>query len=131
MSKDELMDEELAGMVNSTDETVPGGIPGMERERTIPQSPAATAPFTQGSRKGCGEGPGQAVPVAEYVPVKVQRGLVDRLYSCVMWLGVCGSIAMLLWWFWQNDLMAMEAAYPCILACGVIGAFGAGINMAR
>lgn len=73
-----------------------------------------------------------AVSEAEYEPVpKVQRNLVDRLFDCVVWLGVCGGIAMLLWWFWQNGLMAMEAAYPCILACGVIGSFGAGINMAR
>ena len=49
MCRDEMMDEELAGMVNFTDETVPAEMPVMERERTIPQSPAATAPFTQGS----------------------------------------------------------------------------------
>lgn len=87
------------------------------------------------------EGPGEdkssrdvkaAVPVDEYAPApKMQRGLIDRLYDCVLWLGICGGIAMLLWWFWQNDLMAMEAAYPCILACGVIGSFGAGVNFRK
>lgn len=116
MCKDDFeFGEELAGMVNYTDETAPAEMPVME-QKPSPKAKERAA----------------AVPVAEYEPVpKTQRNLVDRLYSCVMWLGVCGCIAMLLWWFNVNGLMAMEAAYPCILACGVIGSFGAGMNMAR
>lgn len=126
MSKDELMDEELAGMVSYTDETVPAEMPTMEVK------PRNTDNADQGVKR-VKKGP--VFRDEYYVPVpkapKAKRNLVDRLFDCVVWLGVCGGIAMLLWWFWQNDLMAMEAAYPCILACGVIGAFGAGINMAR
>ena len=55
-----------------------------------------------------------------------RRGVLDKLKSCCLWLLVCGGISMLMWWFWVNDLMAMEAAYPCILACTAIGACGVG-----
>ena len=124
MSKDELMDEELAGMVSYTAETVPAEMPAMEvKPRSADNTDSNTAVRVERVAEA---------KDANWVPVpKAKRDLVDRLFDCVVWLGVCGGIAMLLWWFWQNGLMAMEAAYPCILACGVIGSFGAGINMAR
>ena len=66
---------------------------------------------------------------AQYVPYpKAERGAMEKLKSCATWLGVCGAISMLMWWFEVNGLMAMEAAYPCILASSVIGAFGMGFN---
>ena len=69
---------------------------------------------------------------AQYAPLpKAERGFMDRLRSCAAWSGICGAIAMLMWWFEVNGLMAMEAAYPCILACGIIGAFGVGINFKK
>lgn len=55
-----------------------------------------------------------------------QKTTMDRLQTCVTWLGICGGISMLMWWFWMNGLMAMEAAYPCILASAVIGGIGVG-----
>ena len=60
-----------------------------------------------------------------------ERKAMARLGNMTKWVGICGGISMLMWWFWVNDLMAMEAAYPCILACGVIGAFGAGMNFRK
>jgi hypothetical protein len=113
--KDEFMDEDLIGMVNFTDETAPQQMPVMEqKERPVVEN-------------AC-----DAVPVADYVPLpKMQRGTMERLKHGAAWICVCGGIAMLMWWFWVNDLMAMEAAYPCILACGVIGAFGAGMNFRK
>jgi hypothetical protein len=57
------------------------------------------------------------------VPVK-QRDWVDKAIDSLKWLIICGSISMLMWWFWQNNLMAMEAAYPCILASAMIGTGG-------
>lgn len=64
---------------------------------------------------------------AQHVPYPNERhGVMDRLRVIATWLGICGGISMLLWWFWMNDLMAMEAAYPCILASAVIGGIGVG-----
>ena len=69
---------------------------------------------------------------AQHVPYpKAERGFMDRLRSCATWGSVCGAISMLMWWFEVNGLMAMEAAYPCILACGIIGAFGVGLNFKK
>ena len=113
----DYFDEDLQSMMGGMhqDETVPQQMPVMEQQDISKEEKKKSE-----------------VPVDEYVPIpKAQRGLIDRLYSCMVWLLVCGGIAMLLWWFWQNGLMAMEAAYPCILACGVIGSFGAGMNFRK
>ena len=112
MCKDEFMDDELVGMVNYSDDTVPQQMPVMERK---------VAPKAEGS----------AMDASFEILPKKKRGLIDKLYDMMKWLCVCGCIARLLWWFWQHDLMAMEAAYPCILACGVIGSFGAGMNFKK
>lgn len=115
MSKDEIMDEELAGMVNHKDETGSVAMPVME------QKPRPKAePKTE-----------EAMDASYVTMTEKPRDLIDGLFGMTKWMGICGGIAMLLWWFWQNDLMAMEAAYPCILACGVIGAFGAGMNFRK
>ena len=69
---------------------------------------------------------------AAYAPVKkTESSLQARLIGCTKWLGICGGIAMLLWWFQINDLMAMQAAYPCIVACGILGGFGVGMHAMR
>lgn len=114
---DEFMDNELAGMVNYIDDTVPKQVPATNR-RTI---------VLEGSGIAKEEIPRNNEPRF----LNEQRSLLDRMKTSVLWLGVCGGIAMLLWWFWQNDLMALKAAYPCILACGVIGAFGAGLSFRK
>lgn len=104
--KDEFMDEDLIGMVNFTDETVPQQMPVMEQK---------------------------AKPKAEYKTVetvavtpKKQMDLNRKLCNAAKYLLICGGISMLLWWFEVNGLMAMEAAYPCILASAVIGGIGVG-----
>lgn len=122
---DEDLKSMLSGMYQDDTEPAPQQMPVMEAKQP---------------RNGI-EGPGEdkssrnakaAVPVAEYAPAPVRkRDWIDKLTDMLKWLIVCGGIAMLLWWFWQNDLMAMEAAYPCILACGVIGSFGAGVNFRK
>ena len=117
MSKDEFMDEELAGMVSYTDETVPAEMPAMEPNRSEAKcKPART------------EGSGEARD-ASWHPIKDQKtGIQERLLGCTKWAGICGGISMLLWWFQVNDLMAIQAAYPCIVACGILGGFGVGKN---
>lgn len=59
------------------------------------------------------------------VPYPNERhGVTDKLRAASTWLGICGGICMLMWWFEVNGLMAMEAAYPCILASAMIGTGG-------
>ena len=59
------------------------------------------------------------------VPYPNERhGVMDKLRTVSTWLGICGGICMLMWWFEVNGLMAMEAAYPCILASAMIGTGG-------
>lgn len=62
---------------------------------------------------------------------KPKRSFMDRLTTCATWLGVCGGISMLMWWFEVNGLMAMEAAFPCILACTGVGSLGVGLNIRK
>lgn len=59
-------------------------------------------------------------------PFTKKRSLFDRLWDMTKWLGICGGICMLMWWFEMNGLMATEAARPFTFACGGIGFFGAG-----
>ena len=59
-------------------------------------------------------------------PFTKKRSLFDRLFDMTKWLGICGGICMLMWWFEMNGLMATEAARPFTFACGGIGFFGAG-----
>lgn len=62
---------------------------------------------------------------AEYVPYpNARRGLMDKLAGALKYLGICGGICMLLWWFEVNGQMDMEAAYPCILLSAMIGSGG-------
>lgn len=123
MSKDEIMDEELIGMVSYTDETVPAEMPRMEHD-TDPDMPKAEC------KHMCQEGSGKSKD-ANWYPIEKQVSLRDRLVGCVKWMGICGGISMLLWWFQINDLMAMQAAYPCILLCGILGGFGVGMHVKR
>ena len=71
-------------------------------------------------------------PVAEFNPFpKAAPSFMDRLTSCATWACVCGGISMLLWWFQINDLMAMEAAFPCILVCTLLAGYGVGTNIRK
>ena len=107
---EEFFDDELVGMVNYSDDTVPQQMPVMERKAAPKAEPKKEAPAKDAS--------------FEVLPQK-KRSVIDKLYDMAKWLCVCGGISMLLWWFYVNGLMAMEAAYPCILACAVIGTAGA------
>lgn len=117
---DEDLKSMLGGMYQDDTEPAPQQMPALE-VKAKPVEPPKAAPKAV-------EKPVEAAMECIPVPVK-QRDWVDKAIDILKWLIVCGSISMLLWWFWQNDLMAMEAAYPCILGCGVIGAFGAGVNI--
>lgn len=108
----DYFDDELAGMVNYSDDTVPQQMPVMEHK---------AAPKAD-KREEKAE---SAMDASFEILPRKKRGVIDKLYDMAKWLCICGGIAMLLWWFNVNGLMAMEAAYPCILACAVIGTAGA------
>lgn len=104
--------EELAAMVNYTDATIPKQMPGMET-KAKPKAAQQSEPARDESMD------------AEYKVLAAKpRDLIDRLFDMTKWMGICGGICMLLWWFEVNGLMAMEAAYPCILATAMIGTGG-------
>ena len=104
--------DELASMVNYSDETVPAAMPVMEC-KAKPKAAQQSEPAKD-----------EAMDAAYAVIPAKRRGLLDRLWDMTKWLGICGGICMLLWWFEVNGLMAMEAAYPCILATAMIGTGG-------
>ena len=105
-----MFDEELAGMVNYSDDTVPQEMPVMEWEEVTPKQAAAdTEVAAEKSRP------------AVYIR---KRTDLQRIGSGLKWLLPCACVCFLLWQFWMNDLMAMKAAYPCIFVCGCIGASG-------
>lgn len=100
-------DDELAGMVNYTDETVPQQMPAMERKvQEAPKAVETTDGSTEEIRR----------------PVYIRKRTdLQRIGSGLRWLLPCAVIAYLLWWFEVNGLMAMQASYPCVVACGCIG----------
>ena len=123
---DEMLDQELQGVMGDMIlSDVPKQMPVMEvKPKSNTNAEVNTAVETEKRVKRIAED-------CSDCPFTKKRSLFDRLLDMTKWLGICGGICMLMWWFWVNDLMAMEAAYPCILACGVIGAFGAGMNFRK
>lgn len=121
----ELFDAELKGVMGDRyeEEEIPKEMPRMECSHIGPGTQAK--PRAKEERR-------EVPPVAEYVKIPTtERGLMDRLTTCATWLGVCGGISMLMWWFEVNGLMAMEAAFPCILACTGVGSLGVGLNIRK
>lgn len=108
---DEDLKSMLGGMYQDDTDPAPKQMPTLEQKV---EARKAAAPKVA-------EKPAETVDV--FVPVK-KRDEVDKAIDVLKWLIVCGSISMLMWWFWQNDLMAMEAAYPCILASAMVGTGG-------
>lgn len=102
--EDEWIDEELqkAG-VRFTDETkVPAQIPETEKPAHV-----------------------KAVN-ANWEPAESYPYHVNRLKGCVKWGLICAAISTLLCVFMSNDLMAAEAAIPCICICMILGGYGVG-----
>jgi hypothetical protein len=108
---DEDLKSMLGGMYQDDTDPAPKQMPTLEQKV---EARKAAAPKVE-------EKPAETVDV--FVPVK-KRDEVDKAIDVLKWLIVCGSISMLMWWFWQNNLMAMEAAYPCILASAMVGTGG-------
>lgn len=111
---DEDLKSMLGGMYQDDTDPAPKQMPTLEQKVEARKASSNAAPKAV-------EKPVETVE--EFVPVKKRDG-IDKAIDSLKWLIVCGSISMLMWWFWQNDLMAMEAAYPCILASAMIGTGG-------
>ena len=124
----DVFDEDLIGMVNFTDETVPQQMPVMEQKNdnanhnTIHNNDNAN----YNTIHNADERVKRVAVNCHDCPFSKKRSFFDRLRDMAKWMGICGSICMLLWVFEVNGLMAMEAAYPCILASAVIGGIGVG-----
>lgn len=116
MSGEEFFDDELAGMVNYTDETVPAEMPVREHKvKGMPKSSPAKHEAMD----------------AKYEPMEKKHSDMDRIVDMTKWVCICGGISMLLWWFENNGLMELEAAYPCIVGCALLAGFGVGKNLVR
>lgn len=118
MENMEAFDSDLLGVMGSRydDGETPKEMPVMERK---PVGPGTQAKPTK---------------LVEKTPCpfpKPPKGFMDKLMGCATWAMVCGGIAMLLWWFEINGLMAHVAAFPCIVVCCLLAGFGVGMNIAR
>lgn len=126
--QEDIFDEELQAMgIPYEDETEPTEMPRMEQKSRNADNTDSNADVRV-ERVERVERVAEA-KAASWHPIRDQKtGLQERLLGCMKWIGICGGISMLLWWFQINDLMAMQAAYPCIVACGILGGFGVGKN---
>ena len=114
---DEMLDQELQGVIGDMIlRDVPKQMPVMEvKSRSNTNAEVNTEKRVKRIAEDCSD-----------CPFTKKRSLFDRLFDMTKWLGICGGICMLMWWFEMNGLMATEAARPFTFACGGIGFFGAG-----
>ena len=110
----DVFDDDLREVLGDlyVEEDAPVAIPVMETA-AAPEMPKAQAVKERKAKDNCTD-----------CPFKKQRTSADRLVDMVKWMAICGGISMLMWWFEVNGLMAMEAAYPCILVSAMIGTGG-------
>lgn len=130
--KDEFMDEDLIGMVNFTDETAPQQMPVMEvKSKSNTNAEVNTEVNTANAEVKTEKRVKRIAEDCSDCPFTKNRSLFDRLWDMTKWLGICGGISMLMWWFEMNGLMATEAARPFTFACGCIGCFGGGMSFKK
>lgn len=120
---EEFFDDELVGMVDYSDDTVPQQMPVMEVKS---KSNTNAEVNTDNAQVNTEKRVKRIAEDCSDCPFTKKRSLFDRLWDMTKWLGICGGICMLMWWFEMNGLMATEAARPFTFACGGIGFFGAG-----
>lgn len=126
--KDEFMDEDLIGIVNFTHETAPQQMPVMEVKSKSNTNAEVNTANAEVKTEKCVK---RIAEDCSDCPFTKKRSLFDRLWDMTKWLGICGGISMLMWWFEMNGLMATEAARPFTFACGCIGCFGGGMSFKK
>ena len=117
-----MFDEELAGIVNFTDETAPKQMPVMEHKND--NANYNTIPNAEKRIKRVAED-------CNDCPFTKQRSMADRIANSAKWGCICGAISMMLWWYEVNGMMDMEAAYPWIIVCALLAGFGVGKNVVK
>lgn len=124
---EEFFDDELVGMVDYSDDTAPQQMPVMEvKSKSNTNAEVNTEVNTANAQVNTEKRVKRIAEDCSDCPFVKKRSLFDRLLDMTKWLGICGGICMLMWWFEMNGLMATEAARPFTFACGGIGFFGAG-----
>ena len=111
MSKDEFIDEELQAI----------GVPFTDLTKDSQPDRAAAAAAAEET----------AVDANRTKVPKVAPGWFDQLKGCAKWVAVCGGISALLLFFQANELMAIQAAFPCICACMTLAGYGVGKHTAE
>ena len=129
---EEFFDDELVGMVDCSDDTAPQQMPVMEvKSKSNIYAEVNTEVNTDNAQVNTEKRVKRIAEDCSECPFTKKRSLFDRLWDMTKWLGICGGISMLMWWFWMNGMMDMEAAFPCILLSGCIGCFGGGMSFKK
>lgn len=125
---DEMLDQELQGVMGDMIlNDVPKQMPVMEvKSKSNTNAEVNTEVNTDNAQVNTEKRVKRIAEDCNDCPFVKKRSFFDRLWDMTKWLGICGGICMLMWWFEMNGLMATEAARPFTFACGGIGFFGAG-----
>ena len=111
----DVFDEDLIGMVNYSDDTVPQQMPVMEQKNDN---------ANYNTIHNADDRVRRVAENCDDCPFVKKRSLFDRLRDASKWMGICGGISMLMWWFLVNGKMDLDAAYLCILISAMAGTGG-------
>ena len=130
---DEMLDQELQGVMGDMIlSDVPKQMPVMEvKSKSNIYAEVNTEVNTANAQVNTEKRVKRIAEDCNDCPFTKKRSLFDRLWDLTQWFGICGGISMLMWWFWMNGMMDMEAAFPCILLSGCIGCFGGGMSFKK
>ena len=130
---DEMLDQELQGVMGDMIlSDVPKQMPVMEvKSKSNTNAEVNTEVNTDNAEVKTEKRVKRIAEDCSDCPFTKKRSLFDRLWDLTQWIGICGGISMLMWWFWMNGMMDMEAAFPCILLSGCIGCFGGGMSFKK
>ena len=125
---DEMLDQELQGVMGDMIlSDVPKQMPVMEvKSKSNIYAEVNTEVNTDNAQVNTEKRVKRIAEDCSDCPFTKKRSLFDRLWDMAKWLGICGGICMLMWWFEMNGLMDTEDARPFTFACGGVGFFGAG-----
>ena len=130
---DEMLDQELQGVMGDMIlSDVPKQMPVMEvKSKSNIYAEVNTEVNTDNAQVNTEKRVKRIAEDCSDCPFTKKRSHFERLCDMAKWLGICGGISMLMWWFWMNGMMDMEAAFPCILLSGCIGCIGGGMSFKK
>lgn len=68
---------------------------------------------------------------AQWCPVKPDPNWLDRLKDTAKWVGCCGGLSMLFFYWEQTGQMLHSASFPSVVICALLAGFGVGKNVAK